>query len=89
MKNKKFDTVQTIRSIRDINYEKTKEMTRLELLEWYKKRGKAAKNQFLKNSRNSEGVESMQLSDHLIFRDLKKFAHLKYFILHDNLMYQL
>lgn len=59
MKNKKFDTVQTIRSIRNQNYEDTKNMSQKELLEWYKKRGKAAKNQFLKNSRNSEGVESM------------------------------
>lgn len=37
MKNKEFDTVKTIRSIRDKNYEETKDMSRQELLEWYKK----------------------------------------------------
>jgi len=54
MKNKKFDTVQTIRSIRDKNYEETKDMTRQELLEWYKKRGEAAKTQFKKDSKDSQ-----------------------------------
>ncbi len=54
MKNKEFDTVQTIRSIRDKNYEKTKNMTRQELLEWYKKRGKAAKDQLEKSSKDSK-----------------------------------
>ena len=54
MKNKEFNTVQTIRSIRDKNYEKTKNMTRQELLEWYKKRGKAAKDQLEKSSKDSK-----------------------------------
>ncbi|MCG2588139.1 hypothetical protein [Rhodohalobacter sulfatireducens] len=60
MKNKDFDTVETTRRIREKNYEETKDLTRKELLEWYKKRGKAAKDQFLKNSKNSEreGVRS-------------------------------
>ncbi|NBC64536.1 MAG: hypothetical protein GVY07_02580 [Bacteroidetes bacterium] len=61
MKNKDFDTIKTIRRIREKNYEQTKDMTRKELLEWYKKRGKAARDQFLKNSKNSkdEGVGSI------------------------------
>ncbi|MDR9365148.1 MAG: hypothetical protein RI575_07405 [Balneolaceae bacterium] len=61
MKNKDFDTVETTRRIRDKNYEETKDLSRKELLEWYKKRGKAAKDQFLKNSKNSEdeGVRSI------------------------------
>lgn len=42
MKNKKFDTVKTIRSIRDENYEQTRGMTREELLTRYKNRGKEA-----------------------------------------------
>lgn len=54
MKNKKFDTVQTIRSIRNKNYEKTKDMTQQELLEWYKKRAKAARTQFRKDSNDSQ-----------------------------------
>lgn len=54
MKNKKFDTVQTIRSIRDKNYEETKDMTRQELLEWYKKRGEAAKDHFRRSSQGSK-----------------------------------
>ncbi|MEX2411012.1 MAG: hypothetical protein WD607_06495 [Candidatus Paceibacterota bacterium] len=54
MKNKEFDTVQTIRSIRDMNYEETKDMTRHELLEWFKKRGQVAKNQFKKSSKDSK-----------------------------------
>jgi hypothetical protein len=54
MKNKEFDTVQTIRSIRDKNYEETKDMSRQELLEWYIKRGQAAKNQFKKSSKDSK-----------------------------------
>lgn len=54
MKNKKFDTVQAIRSIRDKNYDETKGMTRRELLEWYKKRGKAAITQFEKSSKNPQ-----------------------------------
>ena len=33
-----------IRSIRDKNYEETKDMNRQELLEWYKTRGKVAEN---------------------------------------------
>jgi len=53
MKNKKFDTVKTFRSIRDENYEKTKDMTRQELLKWYKKRGEDATAQFKKISKNS------------------------------------
>jgi hypothetical protein len=61
MKNKDFDTVETTRRIRDKNYEETKDLSRKELLEWYKKRGKSAKDQFLKNSKNSEdeGVRSI------------------------------
>ena len=54
MKNKKFDTIKTIRSIRDENYEKTKNMTRQELLKWYKKSGEAAKAQFKKTTKNSK-----------------------------------
>lgn len=54
MKNKEFDTVQTIRSIRDKNYEETKDLTQQELLEWYKKRAKAAKTQFKNNSKDSQ-----------------------------------
>lgn len=54
MKNKEFDAVKLIRSIRDKNYEETKDMTRQELLDWYKKRGKAAKDQFEKNSKDSK-----------------------------------
>lgn len=42
MKNKELDIVKTIRSIRDKNYEETKELSRKELLERYKKRGKEA-----------------------------------------------
>ena len=54
MKNKEFDIVQTIRSIRDKNYEETKDMTRQELLELYKKRGQNTKNQFKKSSKDSK-----------------------------------
>lgn len=54
MKNKEFDTVQTIRSIRDKNYEETKELTRKELLERYKKRGKEAMKKFRQSSESSE-----------------------------------
>ncbi|MFO7799758.1 MAG: hypothetical protein R6V22_08285 [Rhodohalobacter sp.] len=54
MKNKEFDTVQTIRSIRDKNYEETKDMTRQELLEWYRKRGNTAKEYFKKTSKDSK-----------------------------------
>lgn len=54
MKNKKFDTVKTFRSIRDENYEETKDMTRKELLERYKKQGKEAMKKFRKSSKNSE-----------------------------------
>jgi hypothetical protein len=54
MKNKDFDTVETTRRIRDKNYEETKDLSRKELLEWYKKRGKSAKDQFLKTSKDSE-----------------------------------
>jgi len=53
MKNKKFDTVSTFRSIRDENYEETKELSQKELLERYKKRGQAALNQIKKTSKNS------------------------------------
>lgn len=61
MKNKDFDTVETIRRIREKNYEETKDLSRKELLEWYKKRGKTAKDQFSKNFKNSkgEGVRSI------------------------------
>ena len=54
MKNKEFDTVQTIRSIRDKNYEETKDMTRRELLNWYKKRGQDAANRFKTSSKDSK-----------------------------------
>ena len=54
MKNKEFDSVQTIRSIRDKNYEETKELTRKELLERYKKRGKEAMKKLRSSSKNSE-----------------------------------
>lgn len=54
MKNKEFDTVKTIRSIRDENYEETKGLTRKELLERYKKRGKDAMKKFRQSSQSSE-----------------------------------
>lgn len=54
MKNKEFDTVKTFRSIRDANYEETKKLTRKELLERYKKRGKDAMNKFRQSSQSSE-----------------------------------
>ncbi len=54
MKNKKFDTVKTTRSIRDENYEETKGLTRKELLERYKKRGKEAMKKFSQASQSSE-----------------------------------
>ncbi len=54
MKNKKFDTVKTFRSIRDENYKETKDMTRKELLERYKKRGKEAMEKFSQPSQSSE-----------------------------------
>jgi hypothetical protein len=41
-----------IRSIRDKNYEETKDMNRQELLEWYKTRGKVAEKHFNKSSNN-------------------------------------
>lgn len=40
MKSKELDIVKTIRSIRNKNYEETKDLSREELLERYKKRGK-------------------------------------------------
>jgi len=54
MKNKKFDSVKTTRSIRDENYEETKDLTRKELLERFKKRGKEAMKKFSRSSQNSE-----------------------------------
>ena len=54
MKNKEFDTVQTFRSIRNNNYEKTKNMTPQELIEWYKKRGDDAKKQFKETANDSK-----------------------------------
>ena len=54
MKNKEFDTVKMVRSIREKNYKDTKDMTRRELLERYKKRGRAAKKQFNKSSNDSK-----------------------------------
>ena len=54
MKNKKFDAVKKIRSIRDENYEETKELTRKELLETYKKRGKEAIKKIRRSSQSSE-----------------------------------
>lgn len=54
MKNKKFYTVKTTRSIRDKNYEETKGLTRKELLERYKKRGKEAMKKFSQPSQSSE-----------------------------------
>lgn len=53
MKNKKFDTVKETRSIRDRNYQETKGLSKKELLEHYKKRGKAALQKFRKNSKVS------------------------------------
>ncbi|MEX2478226.1 MAG: hypothetical protein WD357_07300 [Gracilimonas sp.] len=53
MKNKKFDTVKETRSIRDRNYEETKDLSQEELLEHYKKRGKTALEKFRKNSKVS------------------------------------
>jgi len=52
MKNKDFDTVKTIRSIRDENYEETKELTRKELLERYKKKGKEAMRKIRQSSQS-------------------------------------
>lgn len=54
MKNKEFDAVKTVRLIRDKNYEETKGLTREELLERYKKRGKTALDQFKKGSTDSK-----------------------------------
>jgi len=54
MKNKNFDTVKTIRSIRDKNYEESKKMTRKELLDRYRKRGKEAMEKFIQASESSE-----------------------------------
>ena len=54
MKNKKFDTVKTFGSIRDENYEAAKDMTRKELLERYKKRGKEAIKKISQPSQSSE-----------------------------------
>ncbi|GEM_PF-4210783 len=42
MKSKKFNTVEAVRAIRDENYEKTKGLTRGELLSEYKRRSKEA-----------------------------------------------
>ncbi len=42
------------RTLRDKNYEVTKDMSRQELMEWYKKRGEAAKTQFNKGSKDSQ-----------------------------------
>jgi len=53
MKNKKFDTVKETRSIRDRNFEETKDLSQEELLELYKKRGKAAFEKFRKRSKVS------------------------------------
>lgn len=53
MKTKKFDTVKEIRSIRDRNYEETKGLSQKELLERYKKRGKAALEKFKESSKIS------------------------------------
>jgi hypothetical protein len=53
MKNKEFDTVQMIRAIRNNNYEETKDLTRQELLEWYKKRGKPRNS----NSRKATKIQ--------------------------------
>ena len=54
MKNKKFDTVKMTRSIRDENYEQSKGLTRKELLDSYKKRGKEAMKKFRQHSQSSE-----------------------------------
>jgi hypothetical protein len=53
MKNKKIDAVKQTRSIRDRNYEDTKGLSKKELLELYKKRGKVAVEKFRKNSKVS------------------------------------
>ncbi|MEX2404361.1 MAG: hypothetical protein WD625_09505 [Balneolales bacterium] len=53
MKSKKFDTVKEIRSIRDRNYEETKDLSQEELLEHYKKRGKKALEKYRKSSKIS------------------------------------
>lgn len=53
MKNKKFDAVKETRSIRDRNYEDTKDLSKKELLDYYKKRGKAATEKFRNNSKVS------------------------------------
>ena len=42
----KFDTVKQVRSIRDQNYEETKDLSRKELLELYKQRGNTAIKKF-------------------------------------------
>jgi hypothetical protein len=53
MTSENFDTVKEIRSIRDRNYEETKDLSRKELLERYKKRGKKALDTFKKSSKTS------------------------------------
>jgi hypothetical protein len=54
MMNNKFDTVRTIRSVRNNSYEETKELTRKELLERYKKQGREAMKKFRPSSESSE-----------------------------------
>lgn len=54
MKSKKLNTVKEIRTIRDRNYEETKDLSQKELLELYKTRGKAALEKFSKSSKVSD-----------------------------------
>ncbi|HET8864765.1 MAG TPA: hypothetical protein VFM80_03635 [Gracilimonas sp.] len=57
MKNKELDIVKTIRTIRDKNYEKTKELSREELLDWYQKQRKEAMKKFSRSSQGSKLTE--------------------------------
>lgn len=54
MKSKKLNTVKEIRTIRDRNYEETKDLSQKELFELYKTRGKAALEKFSKSSKVSD-----------------------------------
>lgn len=54
MKNKELDIIKTVRIIRDKNYNETKNMTRQELLERYKKKGNEAMKKFIHSSQSTK-----------------------------------
>lgn len=53
MKNNEIDAVKMTRAIRNKNYEETKDLSRKELLNRYKKRGQLALEQFKRGTENS------------------------------------